>query len=108
FFFQAEDGIRGFHVTGVQTCALPIFIGGLLLLAGGAEVLVRGAARLAAAIGVSPLIIGLTVVAFGTSAPEMAVSVRSAWSGGARSEERRVGKSGRVGRARASAATKRV
>src|SRR5690606_39734439 len=25
FFFQAEDGIRGFHVTGVQTCALPIF-----------------------------------------------------------------------------------
>src|SRR5215475_15083730 len=26
FFFQAEDGIRGFHVTGVQTCALPIFV----------------------------------------------------------------------------------
>src|SRR5690606_40112701 len=25
FFFQADDGIRGFHVTGVQTCALPIF-----------------------------------------------------------------------------------
>src|SRR5690606_40037613 len=25
FFFQAEDGIRDFHVTGVQTCALPIF-----------------------------------------------------------------------------------
>src|SRR5690606_40259000 len=25
FFFQAEDGIRGFHVTGVQTCALPIY-----------------------------------------------------------------------------------
>src|SRR5690606_40945000 len=28
FFFQAEDGIRDFHVTGVQTCALPIFDGG--------------------------------------------------------------------------------
>src|SRR5436309_9395172 len=28
FFFQAEDGIRGFHVTGVQTCALPISLGG--------------------------------------------------------------------------------
>src|SRR5690606_40272020 len=28
FFFQAEDGIRGFHVTGVQTCALPICRGG--------------------------------------------------------------------------------
>src|SRR5207302_6188745 len=26
FFFQAEDGIRDFHVTGVQTCALPIFV----------------------------------------------------------------------------------
>src|SRR5690606_39367139 len=30
FFFQAEDGIRDFHVTGVQTCALPIFQVGLL------------------------------------------------------------------------------
>src|SRR5439155_4478628 len=29
FFFQAEDGIRGGHVTGVQTCALPISFGGL-------------------------------------------------------------------------------
>ena len=57
------------------------FIAGLLLLIGGAEVLVRGAARLAAATGISPLVIGLTVVAFGTSAPEMAVSVRSALSG---------------------------
>src|SRR5690606_39369764 len=28
FFFQAEDGIRDFHVTGVQTCALPIWLGG--------------------------------------------------------------------------------
>src|SRR5207302_7551543 len=28
FFFQAEDGIRDFHVTGVQTCALPIFLAG--------------------------------------------------------------------------------
>src|SRR5690606_12315411 len=32
FFFQAEDGIRDFHVTGVQTCALPIFHGGLRYL----------------------------------------------------------------------------
>src|SRR5690606_39770377 len=31
FFFQAEDGIRDFHVTGVQTCALPIFRGGYLM-----------------------------------------------------------------------------
>ena len=54
---------------------------GLVLLVVGAEVLVRGAARLAAQFGISPLIIGLTVVAFGTSAPETAVSVQAAWSG---------------------------
>ncbi|MCI0434837.1 MAG: calcium/sodium antiporter [Gemmatimonadetes bacterium] len=48
---------------------------GLLLLVAGAELLVRSASRLAAVAGVSPLVIGLTVVAYGTSAPEMAVSV---------------------------------
>ena len=41
----------------------------------------RGAGRLAASFGVSPLVIGLTVVAFGTSAPEVAVSVGTAWTG---------------------------
>ncbi len=56
-------------------------IGGFILLVIGAEVLVRGAARLAARFGISPLIIGLTVVAFGTSAPEMAVSTQSAFLG---------------------------
>ena len=57
------------------------FIAGLLLLIVGAEALVRGASRLAAALGVSPLIIGLTVVAFGTSSPELAVSIKAAVSG---------------------------
>jgi len=52
-------------------------VGGLALLVLGAEWLVRGASQLAAKIGISPLVIGLTVVAFGTSAPEMAVSVQS-------------------------------
>lgn len=56
-------------------------IAGLILLVGGAEILVRGASRLAALFGISPLVIGLTVVAFGTSAPETAVSVQSALSG---------------------------
>ncbi|HEX4937351.1 MAG TPA: calcium/sodium antiporter [Candidatus Kapabacteria bacterium] len=55
--------------------------GGLVLLVLGAEFLVKGASRLAAAAGISPLVIGLTIVAFGTSAPEMAVSVGAAWSG---------------------------
>ena len=50
---------------------------GLVLLVAGAELLVRGASRLALRFGVSPLVIGLTVVAFGTSAPELAVSVQS-------------------------------
>ena len=54
---------------------------GLVLLVAGAEVLVRVAARLAAQFGIPPLIIGLTVVAFGTSAPEIAVSVQSAFDG---------------------------
>lgn len=54
---------------------------GLALLISGADLLVRGAARLAVDFGVPTLVIGLTVVAFGTSAPELAVSVKSAWSG---------------------------
>ncbi|MEQ9619530.1 MAG: calcium/sodium antiporter [Deltaproteobacteria bacterium] len=54
-----------------------LFILGLVILIIGAESLVRGASRLAASLGISPLIIGLTVVAFGTSSPEMAVSVIS-------------------------------
>ena len=58
-----------------------LFVAGLILLIGGAEVLVRGASRLAGAFGVSPLVIGLTVVAFGTSSPELAVSVKSTLSG---------------------------
>ena len=54
---------------------------GLAMLVCGAELLVRGASALAASLGISRLVIGLTVVAFGTSAPEMAVSVMAAWEG---------------------------
>ncbi len=57
--------------------------GGLVLLVLGGELLVRGASRLAASLRISPLVIGLTVVAFGTSAPELAVSVQSALAGSA-------------------------
>ena len=52
-----------------------VLLAGLAVLTAGAELLVRGAARLAALLGMAPLAIGLTVVAYGTSAPEMAVSV---------------------------------
>jgi cation:H+ antiporter len=54
---------------------------GLILLIGGAEFLVRGAVRIAKLAGVSPLVIGLTVVAFGTSAPEMAVCTKASLAG---------------------------
>lgn len=54
---------------------------GLVVLTGGAEALVRGASGLALRAGLSPLVVGLTVVALGTSAPELAVSVKSAWDG---------------------------
>ena len=57
------------------------FVLGLAALIGGAELLVRGASKLALSFGISPLVVGLTVVAFGTSSPELAVSVQSAWSG---------------------------
>lgn len=60
---------------------LLLFLVGLTALVVGAEWLVRGASRLAASVGVSPLVIGLTVVAFGTSSPELAVSVQAAWAG---------------------------
>jgi len=58
-----------------------LVIGGLLLLVGGGELLVRGAVGLASVLGVSPLVIGLTVVAFGTSAPELVVSLQAVFTG---------------------------
>lgn len=56
---------------------------GLGLLVFGGEWLVRGASKLAAAMGVAPIIIGLTVVAYGTSTPELAVSLNAALAGNA-------------------------
>jgi cation:H+ antiporter len=50
-------------------------LGGLVLLVGGGESLVSGATRLARTWGISPLMIGLTIVAFGTSVPELFVSL---------------------------------
>lgn len=57
-----------------------LLLAGLVLLVIGAEFLVKGSSRLAAMLRIPPLIIGLTVVAYGTSAPEMSVSVMSALS----------------------------
>ena len=52
-------------------------VAGLVLLYFGAEWLVRGSSELAIRFGISPLVVGLTVVAFGTSAPELVVSVKA-------------------------------
>lgn len=54
---------------------------GFVLLVGGGELLVRAATALARAARISALVIGLTVVAFGTSAPELAVTLQATWSG---------------------------
>jgi len=54
---------------------------GFVLLYGGGEALVRGAGNMALRIGMSPFIVGMTVVAFATSAPELAVSLQAALAG---------------------------
>ena len=64
-----------------MTNIILLFIAGLVILILGAELLVRGASRLAAAFGVSPLVIGLTIVAIGTASPEIAVSIQAATNG---------------------------
>ena len=58
--------------------SLLLLAGGLVLLFVGGELLVRGSVRLAAGLGISPLVIGLTVVGFGTSTPELVTSVQAA------------------------------
>jgi cation:H+ antiporter len=65
----------------IETMAM--LLGGFVLLVIGAELLVRGASRLAGALGISPLVVGLTVVAYGTSAPELSVSLQAALTGNA-------------------------
>jgi len=65
-------------VTVLTFVALAI---GLVCLVAGAELLVRGAASIATRLGIAPVVIGLTVVAFGTSAPELAVSVSAGLRG---------------------------
>ena len=58
-----------------------LLIAGLVLLVVGGELLVRGAVAIAGKLGVSPLMIGLTIVGMGTSMPELAASVQAALAG---------------------------
>ncbi|MFN3862991.1 MAG: calcium/sodium antiporter [Erythrobacter sp.] len=64
-----------------MTHSILLVAGGLVLLALGGELLVRGAVGLAARLGISPLLAGLTIVGFGTSTPELATSVQAALAG---------------------------
>ncbi len=58
-----------------------LFVLGLVFLIVGADVLVRGASHLATSIGISQLVVGLTIVSFGTSAPELAINIQSSLTG---------------------------
>jgi len=61
--------------------SIVLLIAGLAILIGGAESLVRGASSISKRAGIPPIVIGLTIVAFGTSAPEFVVNVFSAFQG---------------------------
>lgn len=58
-----------------------VLLGGLVVIIVGAELLLRGASRVAAMLGISPLLVGMTVVAVATSAPELAVGITAAREG---------------------------
>ncbi len=69
-------------VNGARVLTEVVLIGvSFLVLFLGAELLVRGGAGMALKLGLSPLVVGLTVVAYGTSMPEFIVSVKAAFSG---------------------------
>src|SRR5262245_35888534 len=55
-----------------------LILPGIAILYWGAEWLIRGSAQVARAFGVKPLVVGLTVVAYGTSAPELAIATNTA------------------------------
>src|SRR5690606_40495664 len=95
---QAEDGIRDFHVTGVQTCALPIYRADAAVAAGqqalddaGLAVVVAEADGAAVLLVAADLVAQLAEAFVGLLGGEL----RGPLEGGVRSEERRVGKEGR-------------
>src|SRR5690606_40458050 len=89
FFFQAEDGIRDFHVTGVQTCALPI-----LLANGACGEAERFSAKPEPRASTALAMAELHVPAAHTKPEQQAPTARAEHEPG-RSEERRVGKESR-------------
>src|SRR5256885_11745343 len=90
FFFQAEDGIRGYKVTGVQTCALPIWVE---IHANVIDTLVRGDRIRPVPREVS--LVGMAIAALGAAGLAARLRVARAFVAVARSGERRVGEEGR-------------
>ena len=82
---DAEAGLEAIEEAGAAPStalvAGALVVVGILALAGGAELLVRGATTIARAAGVSETVIGLTLVAFGTSLPELATAIVAAFRG---------------------------
>ena len=82
---DAEAGLEAIEETGAAPrsawVALMLVVGGIVALAAGSELLVRGALQIARAAGVSETVIGLTLVAFGTSLPELATAIVAAVRG---------------------------
>ena len=81
--FQVSGHTSSTYVLGKETVTVTIvnialLLVGLLALAKGADAFVEGAGGLAARLGIPPLVVGLTIVALGTSAPEAAISITSA------------------------------
>ena len=79
---RKDDPLRAEFSQAVTGAAAPAaaslkLLAGLILLLAGAELLIRGAVYIAGALGVSELVIGLTIVAIGTSLPELAASIVS-------------------------------
>lgn len=58
-----------------------LLVVGIAMLLGGGDILVRGASAIAKGLGIPPLVIGLTIVAFGTSAPELSINLLAAFNG---------------------------
>ncbi len=82
---DADTGLEAIEEAGAAPrstwLALVLVIGGIVALAAGSELLVRGALQIARAAGVSESVIGLTLVAFGTSLPELATAIVAAIRG---------------------------
>lgn len=80
-----ETGLEAIEEAGAAPrsawVALALVVGGIVGLAAGSELLVRGALQIARAAGVSETVIGLTLVAFGTSLPELATAIVAAFRG---------------------------